>query len=389
MAQLNRIIISGGGTGGHIQPALAIADEIRRRHPACEILFVGARDRMEMQKVPAAGYAITGLDITGIDRNWRSLRNWLFPFRLAKSLWRARAILRQFRPEVAVGVGGFASGPLLFQASRMGIATVIQEQNGFPGITNRLLARRVDRICAGMTGLERWFPKERLVFTGNPLRAGVVEAAQSGADAGRSGRSGREKWGLAPDVPVLFVMGGSLGAASMNAAVRAMVERHEAAGTRPPFQVLWQCGARYLDASERWLAERGAGGAGGWVVCRGYIDDMPAAYAVADVIAGRAGAMSLAELALVGKPAVLVPSPVVAEDHQTRNARVMTDAGGAVLLPDAEVVAKLESTVAELLASPERMDQLGQRIRQWARPDAAQAVVDAIETTLKTQRHGR
>lgn len=386
MAQLNRIIISGGGTGGHIQPALAIADEIRRRHPACEILFVGARDRMEMQKVPAAGYAITGLDITGIDRNWRSLRNWLFPFRLAKSLWRARAILRQFRPEVAVGVGGFASGPLLFQASRMGIATVIQEQNGFPGITNRLLARRVDRICAGMTGLERWFPADRLVFTGNPLRAGVVEAAQSGADAGRSGREG---WGLNSDRPVLFVMGGSLGAASMNAAVRAMVERHEAAGTRPPFQVLWQCGARYQEASERWLAERGAGGAGGWVVCRGYIDDMPAAYAVADVIAGRAGAMSLAELALVGKPAVLVPSPVVAEDHQTRNARVMTEAGGAVLLPDAEVVAKLESTVAELLAAPERMAQLGQRIRQWARPDAAQAVVDAIETTLKTQRHGR
>ena len=387
MAQLNRIIISGGGTGGHIQPALAIADEIRRRHPACEILFVGAQNRMEMQKVPAAGYAIAGLDITGIDRNWRSLRNWLFPFRLIKSLWRAGSILRQFRPQVAVGVGGFASGPLLFQASRMGIATVIQEQNGFPGLTNRLLARRVDRICAGMTGLERWFPADRLVMTGNPLRAGVVQAAQASTEAGATQR---EKWGLAPDVPVLFVMGGSLGAASMNAAVRGIVERHEAAGTRPPFQVLWQCGARYLAATEEWLGGRAAGRAGGaWVVCRGYIDDMPAAYAAADVIAGRAGAMSLAELALVGKPAVLVPSPVVAEDHQTRNARVMTDAGGAVLLPDAEVVAKLESTVAELLAAPERMALLGHTIRQWARPDAAHAVVDAIETTLKTQRHGR
>lgn len=375
---MKRVILSGGGTGGHIQPALAIADEIKRRYPDCDILFVGAKGRMEMERVPAAGYRIEGLDITGIDRNWRSGRNWLFPFRLLRSLWQARQVLGRFRPEVAVGVGGFASGPLLFRAAGMGIPTVIQEQNSHPGITNRLLARRVSFVCAGMPGLERWFPADRLVMTGNPLRARVVEAAKQAGERGAEvRRQACAQWGLDPEVPVLFVMGGSLGAASMNAAVQHIVEGHERAGSRPGFQILWQCGGRYRDVSERWLGERGA--AGSWVVCRGYIEDMPAAYAAADVIAARAGAMSLAELTLLGKAAVLVPSPVVAEDHQTRNAQAVVAGGGAVLLEDRRVVAELESTVAALLADPGRMADLGEAIRTWARPEAASAVVDVIE----------
>ena len=215
-----RIIISGGGTGGHIHPALAIADEIKRRNPGCKILFVGALGRMEMEKVPAAGYPIEGLWITGIDRNWRSLRNWIFPFKLVSSLWKARRILRKFRPELVVGVGGFASGPLLFQAARTGIPTAIQEQNSFPGITNRLMAKRVRLICAGFPGLERWFPSDRIIETGNPLRAQVVASAQASESP-----EAAEFFGFSGNKPIAFIMGGSLGAASMNAAVQRMLSK--------------------------------------------------------------------------------------------------------------------------------------------------------------------
>ena len=239
---LNRVIVSGGGTGGHIHPALAIADEIKRRHPQCDILFVGAKGRMEMEKVPAAGYAIKGLWITGVDRNWRSLRNWLFPLKLISSLWNARRILRRFRPELVVGVGGFASGPVLHQAAQMGIPTAIQEQNSFPGITNRLLAKRVGLICAGFPGLERWFPADRIVETGNPLRMQVLDAV---SDHGQSTEAAWKHFEFDGSRPVVFVMGGSLGAASMNAAVCRMVE-----GTTEalPFDLIWQTGARYHEA---------------------------------------------------------------------------------------------------------------------------------------------
>ncbi len=366
MAKLERIIISGGGTGGHIHPALAIADEIRRRHPECAIQFVGALGRMEMEKVPAAGYPIDGLWISGVDRSWKSRRNLAFPFKLVSSLWKAGGLLRKYRPQVAVGVGGFASGPLLYRAARKGIPTLIQEQNSFPGITNRILAGHVQRICAGFPGLDRWFPAERIVLTGNPLRQHVVDSVSRGDDAAAA----REALGLAPDRPVVFVMGGSLGAASMNAAVRAL------AAEELPYQILWQCGARYAAESEAWAAGRTG------VVCKGFIDRMDLAYAAADVIASRAGAMSLAELALVGKPAILVPSPVVAEDHQTRNARSLSDRGGAVLLEDRFVVEQLGAVVRDLLASPERGAAMRQELRVAARPDAAARVVDEIEALI-------
>lgn len=368
MAPLERIVISGGGTGGHIHPALAIADEIKRRHPNCDIRFVGAKGRMEMEKVPAAGYPIDGLWISGIDRNWKSTRNLSFPFKLISSLRAAGRLIRKYRPQVAVGVGGFASGPLLFRAARKGIPTLIQEQNSFPGITNRILAGHVQRICAGFPGLDRWFPAERIVLTGNPLRQDVVERV------GQQGgvREAREALGLDPARPVLFVMGGSLGAVSMNEAVQALVEQHP----DRTYQILWQCGARFADSCEAWANGREG------LVCRGFIDRMDLAYVAADVIASRAGAMSLAELALVGKPAVLVPSPYVAEDHQTSNARSLSDRGGAVLLEDRFVVEELGRVVGDLFAAPERAEAMRAKLHAAARPDAAARVVDEIEALL-------
>lgn len=368
MAKLERIIISGGGTGGHIHPALAIADEIKRRHPDCSIQFVGAKGRMEMEKVPAAGYPIDGLWISGIDRSWKSLRNLAFPFKLISSLLRAGYLIRKYKPQVAVGVGGFASGPLLYRAARKGIPTLIQEQNSYPGITNRILAGHVHRICAGFPGLDRWFPAERIVLTGNPLRQQVVESVQSGANQAEA----RKALGLDPELPVAFIMGGSLGAASMNAAVKALIEQEP----NLPYQILWQCGARYAKESLAWAkGKRG-------LVCSGFIEKMDLAYAAADVIASRAGAMSLAELALVGKPAVLVPSPVVAEDHQTKNARSLSDRGGAVLLEDRFVVEELGRVLRDLLKAPERAEAMRQQLHDAARPDAASRVVDEIEALL-------
>jgi UDP-N-acetylglucosamine--N-acetylmuramyl-(pentapeptide) pyrophosphoryl-undecaprenol N-acetylglucosamine transferase len=369
---MNRVVISGGGSGGHILPALAIADEIKKRYPACDILFVGALGKMEMDKVPAAGYRIEGLPITGLQRSFRNTSNLRFPFKLLASLIKAGRIVRSFRPEAAVGVGGFASGPLLFRASLAGIPTLIQEQNSFPGITNRLLARRVDRICAGFPGLERWFPADRIVLTGNPVRGAVTAAADRAAAL--------EAWGLRADRPVLAVLGGSLGAATMNAAVRRGVEEGRFGGEG--MQVIWQCGARFEAASRDWLAAQGnpAG-----VVCRGFVDRMDQVYAAADAVAARAGAMTLAELAIVGKPCVLVPSPSVAEDHQTRNARALVDLGGALLIEDSQAPARLAAAAAELLADPQRCAAMAAALRGSARPDAAARVVDALEDLVRPQ----
>lgn len=373
--KLERVIVSGGGTGGHIHPALAIADEINRKHPRCEILFVGAKGRMEMEKVPAAGYDIEGLWITGVDRNWKSLRNWIFPLKLISSLWNARRIVRRFRPQLVVGVGGFASGPVLYQAARLGIPTAIQEQNSFPGITNRLLANRVRLICAGFPGLERWFPAERIIETGNPLRVQVLDAVADQAD---HATDAAQHFGFTGDRPVVFVMGGSLGAASMNAAVCQLVEgRTEAL----PYDLIWQTGARYHGrmqaVMDAWPAEVQAG-----IRCLGFIDRMDHAYRCATVIASRAGAMSIAELALVGKPTILVPSPVVAEDHQTKNARSLSDRQGAILLPDAEVVEQLGPALDRLLADTEHAHALSRNLKQAARPHAAVDVVSALEKLL-------
>jgi len=366
-----RILISGGGTGGHIHPALAIAEAIERRHADAVIEFVGARGRMEMERIPKAGYTITGLPITGIDRKL-SARNLAFPFRLLRSLMLASGIIRRFQPDAVVGVGGFASGPLLWEASRRRIPTLIQEQNGFPGITNRLLAKRVDRVCAGFPGLDRWFPADRIMETGNPLRHSIVERLGEKENAPKGVTAAREHFGLAPDKPVLLVLGGSLGAASMNAAVRALASSGPLA--KKGFQVLWQCGGRYEDEQRAWAEEHGDR----LLVVRGFIDRMDLAYDAASIIASRAGAMSIAELALVGKPTLLVPSPHVAEDHQTRNARSVVDRGGAVLLTDQRVERDLGKEVRALLNDAGRCSDMSAALRATARPEAADTVADHI-----------
>lgn len=370
---MKRVIISGGGSGGHISPALAIADEIRRRYPDCDIRFVGALGKMEMDKVPAAGYPIEGLWISGLQRSFRNPSNLLFPLKVLVSVLKSGRILRRFRPEVAIGVGGFASGPLLYRASLAGIPTLIQEQNSYPGITNRVLAKRVDRICAGFAGLERWFPAQRVVVTGNPVRGRVAVPEAAERDAAVAA------WGLRPERPVVAVLGGSLGAATMNAAVRGGVERGEWGGEGA--QVIWQCGGRFEAECQAWLAAQGnpAG-----VVCRGFIDRMDQVYAAADVVAARAGAMTLAELALVGKPCVLVPSPYVAEDHQTRNASALVDLGGALLVHDRDAAAHLASVVADLLADPARCTAMSLALSAAARPDATARVVDEVERLVRT-----
>ena len=374
MTPLTNVIVSGGGTGGHIHPALAIADEIVRRNPEANVRFVGALGRMEMDKVPAAGYDIDGLWITGVERKLTSTRNLVFPFMLLSSLWKARRLLKRHRPQVVVGVGGFASGPLLDQAVRLGLPTLIQEQNSFPGVTNRLLAHRVRRVCAGMPGMERWFPVKRLVVTGNPLRHHVVQLAQP--HDGQH-QEALDHFGLRDDLPVVFVMGGSLGAVSMNDAVKAILTAEPSAAQRG-YQLLWQCGGRHETEAQTWLETHPCDG----VVCTGFVDRMDLAYGAAQLIASRAGAMSVAELALVGKPAVLVPSPHVAEDHQTHNARSLTELGGAELLPDSQVRERLGKTVSRLLHDPETCAAMAEAMKGAAKPHAAAAVVDELERLL-------
>lgn len=361
---LRSVIISGGGTGGHIYPALAIADEIRRRYPECEIRFVGAEGRMEMEKVPAAGYPIDGLWITGIERKIWSKKNLLFPFRLVSSLRKSGRLIAAYRPDAVVGVGGFASGPLLYVAAQRRIPTLVQEQNSYPGITNKLLAKKASVICTGFPDMKRWFPEERTVYTGNPLRNTL-------AGSGASRHEAAEYFGIQHDQPVIFIMGGSLGARSINDAVSHALDQWTAAG----YTVLWQTGQRFEATNREKVAELGYTN----VKVLGFINRMDLAYALANVIVSRAGAMSIAELAQVGKPAIFVPSPNVSEDHQTRNARSLTDEGAALLITDGDVRDSLGKGVHELLADPLRCQNLSQKIKTFARPDAAAAVVDELE----------
>lgn len=361
---LRSVIISGGGTGGHIYPALAIADEIKRRYPECKIRFVGAEGRMEMEKIPQAGYPIDGLWITGIERKLLSKKNLSFPFRIVSSLMKARGILKEHQPQAVAGVGGFASGPLLFIASRMGIPTLIQEQNSYPGVTNKLLARRAKRICTGFAGMEKWFPPDRTVHTGNPLRAKLSNTQIPKAEAA-------EHFGLPADRPTVFIMGGSLGARSINEGVANALKAWDEQG----FNVVWQTGKRFADENQTHVAQLGLKN----TRVLGFIDRMDYAYALADLIVSRAGAMSIAELSLIGKPTVFVPSPNVSEDHQTHNARSLTDSGAALLLPDSEVHTELGDLVVQLMNDPSRLSQLGEAIQKFARPAAAAAVVDELE----------
>ena len=355
-------MISGGGTGGHIFPAIAIANAVREREASARFLFVGAEGKREMQKVPAAGYDIVGLPIRGFQRD-SLLKNVGLPWRLVRSMLKARQLVRSFKPHVAVGVGGYASGPLLAAAQRMGVPTLVQEQNSFPGKTNIYLAKRVDRICVAYAGMEKYFPKEKLLLTGNPVRQDVVRLT------GKRPR-GMEHFGLLEDRPTLFVTGGSLGARGINHGVEAALPLWREAG----IQVVWQTGTPFLQQARAAVEKLG------YSDCKvmEFVDRMDLAYAVADLVVARAGAISVSELGLVAKPAILVPLPTAAEDHQTHNARALTDRGAAVLLRDDETVQKLGSTVLALLNDRPALDRLAQAIAALGTTNAAEAIAAEV-----------
>jgi UDP-N-acetylglucosamine--N-acetylmuramyl-(pentapeptide) pyrophosphoryl-undecaprenol N-acetylglucosamine transferase len=361
-----RIIISGGGTGGHIYPAIAIADAIGKQH-AAEILFVGAKGRMEMQKVPEAGYAIVGLDIAGLQRSL-TLKNLLFPWKVFKSLLESRRIIREFKPDIAVGVGGYASGPLLFSASTMGIPTLIQEQNGYAGITNKILSKSAQKICVAYPEMQRYFPVHKIVVTGNPVRASIqlTDALKSEA---------YHYFGFNANKPVLLIIGGSLGARTLNQSVAQNLETLINAGV----QVIWQTGkAGFAEAKKRSNSLNNPN-----LFTTEFLSRMDLAYNIANVVISRAGALSISELSLLGKPAILVPSPNVAEDHQTKNAQALLKEGAALLVPDNMAAETLIPTALNLLQNFTQQQELSKGILSMARPDAAQHIAAEVLNLIK------
>lgn len=357
-----KIIISGGGTGGHVFPAIAIADALKKLKPGADILFVGAKGKIEMEKVPAAGYPIKGLWISGFHRQL-TLRNLAFPLKVASSLWQSRQIIREFKPDVAVGVGGFASGPILRAAAHQGIPTLIQEQNSYAGVTNRLLSRNADRICVAYEKMEQYFPAEKIALTGNPVRKDLVSSQADKSAAA-------VHFGLDPGKPTVFVFGGSLGALSINEAMEAnagLLAEH------PEIQVLWQVGKLY---QERFGAGQTAALPN--VQVRPFIDRMDLAYSLADLVVCRAGALTIAELQLLGKPAILIPSPNVAEDHQTKNARALVEKDAAVMLPNKDAAESIIRKSLDLLNDPEKRALLSGNMLKMAKPDAAEEIARMV-----------
>ncbi len=362
-----RIIISGGGTGGHVFPAIAIADAVKKLRPDAEILFVGAQGKLEMEKVPKAGYQIEGLWISGFQRKL-TLENFLLPLKILVSGWKARQIVRRFRPDVAVGVGGYASGPTLNAAGAMGIPTVLQEPNSYPGLANRILAKKAKKICVAYDGMEKYFPKEKIVLTGNPIRAEIFNGVASKRD------EAFEYFKLDKAKKTILIFGGSLGARTFN---EAMAANTELLRERTDVQVLWQIG-RFYEA--------------GYIGCDTaklpnvrplpFVDRMDLAYAAADVVIGRAGG-SIWEMCLVGKPAILVPSPNVTEDHQTMNALALVEKQAALMVKDVEAKERLLWTALEVFENQELAKRLGENIKRLAKPNAAEEIAKEILKLVK------
>ncbi len=359
---VKRIIISGGGTGGHIYPAIAIANTIKQLRPEVEILFVGAEGKMEMQKVPQAGYKIIGLPIAGIQRSL-TLKNLSFPFKLLKSLNKAKQIVRDFKPDVAIGVGGYASGPLLYAAASAGIPTLIQEQNSYAGLTNKLLARKAKRICVAYPGMENFFPPDKIRVTGNPVRQDILNAGQKKEEAVRF-------FGLSPDKPIILVIGGSLGARTINDSIKGALAQIAEANV----QLIWQTGKFYYESCK--IAADVIGSPD--IKVNDFITRMDLAYAAADVVISRAGALSISELCLAGRPAILVPSPNVSEDHQTKNAMALVQAHAALLVRDDEAKEKLIPTAFQLLHEERAKEELSLNILHLGKPNAAREIADEV-----------
>lgn len=364
--KLKRVLISGGGTGGHIFPAISIANAIKNRFPDVEIKFVGAENRMEMQRVPAAGYEIVGLPVSGFDRK-NLLKNVKVLLRLWKSIRLARRVVREFKPQIAIGVGGYASGPTLKAAQRMGVPTLLQEQNSYAGVTNKLLAAKAGRICVAYDGMERFFPAERIIKTGNPVRKNLLTNSMTQAEA-------KSALGFDPARPLVLVVGGSLGARTINEAVGNALDTITAGGR----QLLWQTGKNYADTE----VVRKAGSYKD-VKATAFISDMDVAYRAADLVVSRAGAGSISELQLLGKPVILVPSPNVAEDHQRKNALALADRDAAVMILDADAAAKLPEAIVSLSDDKEARDRLSRNILDMALPDSDEKIVDAALELIK------
>jgi UDP-N-acetylglucosamine--N-acetylmuramyl-(pentapeptide) pyrophosphoryl-undecaprenol N-acetylglucosamine transferase len=358
-----KIILSGGGTGGHIYPAIAIANALKARFPKSEFLFVGAKDKMEMQKVPQAGYSIIGLWISGIQRRL-TFKNVLFPLKLVVSLFRSMAILNSFKPDVVIGTGGFASGPLLQVAAMKGVPTLIQEQNSFPGITNKLLSKKVTKVCVAYEGLERFFPKEKLILTGNPVRQDVVDLEGKSAEANTF-------FSLDPHKKTLLVLGGSLGARRINQLVESKLDYLK----NLDIQLIWQCGKLYEADYSRYNSNAN-------VQVHSFLNRMDLAYASADVIISRAGASSVSELCVVGKPVIFIPSPNVSEDHQTKNALAVSEQGAALLIREQDLESNFETQFSALISSDSTQLELSAAIKQLALKNATQSIVDEIEKLL-------
>lgn len=358
---MKKFLISGGGTGGHIFPALSIADAIKRRNPDAEIRFVGAIGRMEMDRVPAAGYKIEGLPVAGFDRK-RLWRNFAVLVRLWKSMRIARRIVRDFKPDVVIGVGGYASGPVLKEAQKSGIPTVLQEQNSYPGVTNKLLCRKAKAICVAYDGLERFFPAEVIVKTGNPIRKDLENASLTQREA-------KTQLGFDPEKPLVLAVGGSLGARTVNEAVAASLPTLAAKDV----SLLWQTG--------RYGADKFQAIASGYpgVKASTFISDMATAYRAADLVVSRAGAITISELQVLGKAAVLIPSPNVAEDHQRRNAEALSSRSAAVMILDADAVGTLPETIASLIGDDQGRRKLSEQISGMALRDSDEKIVDVIE----------
>ena len=368
-----RVIISGGGTGGHIFPAVSIANKLKELNPETEILFVGAEGRMEMEKVPAAGYKIIGLPVAGLQRRL-TLSNLALPFKVIRSIRIAKRIIREFKPDIAVGVGGYASAPLLWAAGKLGIPTLIQEQNGFAGLTNKIVGKKASSICVAYEGMERFFPADKIVISGNPIRKEIVPADED------MKREAIEFYRLDPQKKHLFIVGGSLGSGTLNNAVMSWIRNGCPGGEN--MEVIWQCGKYYKPSVDRFMKEAEAEGMGGgclkYITHSDFIQRMDLAYAAADVVISRSGASSISELCAAHKASIFVPSPNVAEDHQTHNAMALVRKDAAIMIKDSEAVQKLMEETCRLIGDEARRKEMEKNIAGLALKDAAMTIAEEI-----------
>ena len=356
-----KVIISGGGTGGHIFPAIAIANALKEKAAGVEILFVGAKGKMEMEKVPNAGYPIKGLWISGLQRSLKDTQNLLFPFKLLSSLWKSFWIIKNYKPHVVVGTGGYASGPLLFMGSKLGVPALIQEQNSYPGITNKLLAKTVQCICVAYENMERFFPKKKMLFLGNPVRQDILEIKNKRAEA-------IQYFELDPQKKTVLVVGGSLGARTINESMTLCLGMLSNENT----QLIWQTGKNYAEQANKESEGKS------YVKVMPFIAKMDLAYAAADIIVSRAGASTISELCLIGKPAILVPSPNVAEDHQTKNAMALFNEKAALMVADKSAKENLPLTLKDLLGNIAQQQELGENIKKLAKHQSAEKIADEV-----------